>query len=89
MKISSSTIIHVSKYLRDQESIPSKDNIVLYNSISSSLFLAGSGSNYKHNSDSFNVLMVCSMKSYKGIFEFLKIASICEINKKKLNLNLF
>ena len=26
--------------------------------------------------------MVCSMKSYKGIFEFLKIASICEINKK-------
>lgn len=64
-------IIFVSKYLQDNESFHNKNQIVIYNAIE-----AQSHNFAKMHHDGFNILMICSLKKYKGIFEFIEVANI-------------
>lgn len=73
-------IIFVSDYLKETEAFTNTHQYTVYNAISSD-FLSNSKKTQKSD-ENFNVLMVCSLKKYKGIFEFIKIANILEKNPK-------
>jgi L-malate glycosyltransferase len=66
------SVIYVSKYLADQEGM-TKPKHILYNAIETD-FLKTASSNRKTVKSHKNVLMICSLKSYKGVFEFVDLA---------------
>lgn len=74
-KYSCDVEIFVSNFLKQQEHIKGKKNFVLHNVLPISFFNEGRSHQviWKQN-NSFNVLMICSLKKYKGVFEFIKIA---------------
>ena len=79
-------VIYVSRYLAKQEPIAQANTHILYNAIEDD-FLA-KANNYAKKSDGLkNILMVCSLKEYKGVNEFIKLASILPDHKFKLVLN--
>ena len=69
VRLCASKVVFVSDYLRKVEGFGVDDERVIYNAIAK---------NSKPKSDkqsAFSVLMACSLKKYKGIFEFLNVAS--------------
>lgn len=70
--VTSTEVVYVSKYLANQESMKKPEH-VLYNSLEST-FLNTAITNRKLTHDYKNVLMVCSLKVYKGVNEFLQLA---------------
>lgn len=66
-------VIYVSRYLAETEHIPGKRVHVLYNAIEND-FLKKARTNQKTNTIPGHVLMVCSLKTYKGVFEFVRLA---------------
>jgi glycosyltransferase involved in cell wall biosynthesis len=68
-------VIFVSKAVQQSEgflSIPSK---VIFNALPSSFKKASSSHKYRHDAGTpFNILMLASLKGYKGINEFLDLA---------------
>lgn len=77
--VTASKIIFVSKSLFQQESFHGNDQQVIYNCLDSSLVKQAAEVVYtpiKAN-NTFNVLMVCSLKRYKGVDQFLQIAQLC------------
>lgn len=70
-------IIFVSQYLQEAERFKNKEQVVIYNSIDSDSVL---GKKPKTLQNTFNILMVCSLKKYKGVFEFLEIANLLQQN---------
>jgi glycosyltransferase involved in cell wall biosynthesis len=67
--------IFVSKYLFKQEHIEGKKFYILPNVLSKDFSDKVNSKILNESSNSiFNVLMICSLKPYKGVFEFLKIA---------------
>ena len=78
IKITADKIIYVSNFTKEVEKIDCKYQEVIYNALPKSLHEAGRNHTYLHNYDKkFNVLMVCSLKDYKGINEFIDIAKLC------------
>jgi len=74
-----SKIIFVSNFLKEVESFKDKSQIVVYNALSQEFIETAFTTPYKHlHNDKFNVLMVCSLKDYKGIKEFIDIAFLCK-----------
>lgn len=71
-----STVIYVSEYLRLKEPFKIDDQKVIYNCLSKDFSQAASANTYFFDSKTFNVLMVCSLKSYKGVNEFVNIAEM-------------
>lgn len=71
-----STVIYVSEYLRLTEPFKIDDQTVIYNCLSRDFSQAASANTYFFDSKTFNVLMVCSLKSYKGVNEFVNIAEM-------------
>jgi glycosyltransferase involved in cell wall biosynthesis len=74
-KISSDQNIYVSNYLKETEGFPGVEGTTIYNALSS--FFTDNADNLlqKTNKNSaFTVLMLCSLKDYKGVKEFVKIA---------------
>jgi glycosyltransferase involved in cell wall biosynthesis len=80
--------IFVSKYLKQQEHIDGFKNFILHNVVPISFFEEGIKYQTLRKGDNvFNVLMICSLKKYKGVFEFLKIAEkLISINEIKFTL---
>lgn len=70
VKKTASSIINVSKYVQNQHQIKSIKNHLIYNALDEE-FIQKSNQNSKIKE---NILMICSLKVYKGVFEFLKIA---------------
>ncbi len=66
-------VIYVSQYLQTKEFIPHKTMYTLYNCLEDRYIKDAETSNCTKEKLS-NVLMVCSLKKYKGVFEFLKVA---------------
>jgi len=64
-------IIFVSEYLKDVESFANKKQVVIYNALESNLI-----EEQKVVNDHFIVLMICSLKEYKGVFEFIQLAKL-------------
>ncbi len=70
--VTSTEVVYVSKYLSEQETM-SKPGHVLYNALETS-FLSKALLNRKVTPDYKNVLMICSLKAYKGVNEYLQLA---------------
>ena len=71
-----STVIYVSEYLRLAEVFKTADQTVIYNCLSKDFSQTAAANTYFFDSETFNVLMVCSLKSYKGVNEFVNIAEM-------------
>lgn len=76
IKIFSKKIIFVSNYLSRKEKFNNKTQIVVRNAITSK------GKTQKKINSRFIVIMACSLKTYKGIFELIEIARITSSHKK-------
>lgn len=69
------TVIHVSKYLAENEHFTKPENKVVYNSLSASFIeTARTQQPAAVPGKNFTVLMLCSLKVYKGIDEFVSLA---------------
>jgi len=75
-----SNVIFVSKAVEKSESFKGDvSQQVIYNALPDAFMDVAAQSTYKHLRDKkFNVLMVCSLKTYKGVDEFVTIASLCQ-----------
>jgi L-malate glycosyltransferase len=72
--------IFVSNYLKKIEHIEGIESSVVHNTLSNK-FLDLIEANVHKKRDGFNVLMICSLKKYKGIYEFIKISKLLESNE--------
>ena len=68
-------IVYVSDYLRTQEEIPGKNVHILYNAIENE-FLEKAITRRSDKTAAYHVLMVCSLKAYKGVNEFVALAGL-------------
>ena len=75
--------IFVSKFLAEKEALPDVPSNVVYNALSEE-FIAKSQDHYKTNQNSFCILMLCSLKAYKGVNEFITLAD--KLPQFKFNL---
>lgn len=82
IKLTADYIVYVSRYLKEVENFPLIDSKVIYNSLSSDFFNIARKSKYDCDSVDFSIMMACSLKEYKGVSNFLKIASMFIDNKK-------
>lgn len=73
VKKTANDVIYVSNYLAKQEPITSANNHIVYNAIESE-FLEKAIQNRRIHSKPEHVLLVCSLKDYKGVTEFTMIA---------------
>ena len=84
--LTSTDQIFVSNYLKDVLNIHNnKRASVVYNCVSEEYYQYVS--QVKERQEAFTVLMACSLKSYKGIYQFLDIARALPNIKFKLILN--
>jgi len=80
INLTASTVIYVSTYLKFKEKFKIR-NVVIDN------FVKNQKKNKNIYKKKFNILMICSLKQYKGVYEFFKIAKELE-NYKKIDFNL-
>ncbi len=73
VKLTASDIVNVSHFVEQSHGIQSVKNHLIYNAIENS-FLE-KAANYQHVGLHKHVLMVCSLKAYKGVFEFVHLAN--------------
>lgn len=71
IKVSASEIVFVSEYLRKAEVFDGIQSRVIYNGISSQKYLLES----RKHGEGFSVLMICSLRAYKGVLEFVALAN--------------
>ena len=70
VKKTASKIIYVSNFLKDEETIPSISKSVIYNSLSESF----ENINISRKNRTNTILMICSLKKYKGILQYVALA---------------
>lgn len=81
VSITASKIIFVSNDLEKKEKFENKKSFVIHNALENSFLKIASKYTYSHkHNKKFVVMMICSLKDYKGIPEFLKIAKQLESN---------
>ncbi len=81
-------IVYVSEFLSTLEGIKGKDSCVVYNALEET-FLKKSRIQFEKPDKEhlFTVLMVCSLKKYKGVDEFIELSNRMEVHKNiKFNL---
>jgi len=71
IRLTADDVVFVSNYLRGSETFSGINQVVVYNALD---FFPDCCSDRKVSED-FRVLMVCSLKEYKGVSEFLEVAS--------------
>ena len=76
INVTATKVIYVSEYLRCAEDVNVSDKVVIHNCLSEEFFRVAAAKTYSFDSKIFNVFMVCSLKSYKGIGEFVYIAEM-------------
>jgi L-malate glycosyltransferase len=82
---SASEVVYVSNFLAQQEPMKNKKN-VLYNVLENS-FVKEATQNRNANKTKKIVLMICSLKAYKGVHEFLALAQMSPQLTFKLIVN--
>lgn len=81
-------IIFVSKAVEEAETFDNIPQYIVYNAIPDDFMNIATNNQYKHlHDEKFNVLMICSLKAYKGVKEFVTIASLCQ-NVPNINFTL-
>lgn len=80
--------IFVSNYIYQKEVINIDRSTIIYNTVSNQILKKSLNSTYRHYmNNTFNVLMICSLRDYKGIPEFLGLAKkFKKDNSIKFNL---
>ena len=74
-----SKVLFVSESLKESESFKNIAQEVIYNAVSNDFLEVATKHQYVYKQDSaFNVLMICSLKAYKGVEEFVTIADLCK-----------
>lgn len=82
IKLTASKIIFVSKAVMESENFPGIPSKVIYNALPKSFEKANQGHDYIYKSEEvFNVLMLASLKEYKGVNEFLDLAIYFQAKK--------
>ena len=76
MNFCSSDAIYVSKYLAGQENAKNAKTYILYNAIEDSFLDIAKTNRKPDHTHGKNVLMVCSLKDYKGVYEFEALAKV-------------
>lgn len=72
-------VIFVSKYVKKKESFKSPQQLVIYNAIENSGIERVDIKPFEGKD--FNVLMVCSLKEYKGVKEFISLShNLCDLS---------
>lgn len=81
---SASKVVFVSHSLKKAESFKNIDQSVLYNALPNSFYKDAAAVSYQHldGNGLFQVLMVCSLKAYKGVTEFVEVAQRCVCYKQ-------
>jgi L-malate glycosyltransferase len=72
VRYTANDIINVSEYVQKSHNITSTTNHMIYNAIEDDYIARVRPVEKEHKPA--NVLMVCSLKAYKGVFEFLQLA---------------
>jgi len=86
IELTSSKNIFVSNFLANTEAIKDIKSYTIYNALPDSFTDKSNSCVYNYNV-SFNVLMICSLKEYKGVQEFLEISKLVVNIKFTLVLN--
>ena len=86
-RLTSSACIFVSRFLMNAEGFPDTPSICCYNVLDDDFIERSRKHAYMPNPDDFSVLMMCSLKHYKGIPEFLKAAEVLS-NCKPISFHL-
>lgn len=71
---SADELIYVSHFLQQSEPFEKGKNHVVYNALSDQ-FVQQSLKVFPKFNERFNVLMICSLKAYKGVFDFVELAN--------------
>ncbi|MEL6670629.1 MAG: glycosyltransferase family 4 protein [Bacteroidota bacterium] len=74
MKKAAHRLLFVSQYLQTYHALPDMPQGVLYNALETAFTQKAAAHPEKAHTAALSVLMVCSLKKAKGIFEFLEIA---------------
>ncbi|MFT4801427.1 MAG: glycosyltransferase involved in cell wall biosynthesis, partial [Flavobacteriaceae bacterium] len=76
-------IVYVSNSVKSLEPFKKIEQKVIYNAVSDDFTKKSLEHNYqvKQVNSKFNVLMVCSLKAYKGVNEFIAVAEKCDSDK--------
>jgi len=85
-KFTANDVIYVSRYLADKEPMEGKKTYVLHNAIPEE-FIKRAKSIPRDTTMPQNVLMVCSLKIYKGVHEFVKLAERLKKYRFRLVIN--
>lgn len=80
IKSTAKKIIFVSNAVRSSEQFSEKKEYLVYNALSDAFVNNALNQNSLKDKDDFNVLMLASLKAYKGITEFVEIAKLLESN---------
>ncbi len=68
-------VIHVSKYMEKNESLPGTQNVVVYNTLPAKFIETAAAYQPADKTQlPFRVLMLCSLKNYKGVDEFVALS---------------
>ena len=81
IRMTATKIIFVSDYLKSVEAFKGIRQQVIYNSLNEEFFKICERKKVRKNRGYFNVLMICSLKKYKGIIEFFSISYLCLAEK--------
>lgn len=82
VEMTASDVIYVSEFLKKKEAINKTTAHVVYNSLSTEFMLKAKEYGLTQKRDI--ILMVCSLKAYKGVFDFIDLAN--EMPKIKFEL---
>ncbi len=78
----------MSHAVEQAESFDGIDQVIIHNALVHSFYVEADKNHYQYlHNDRFNVLMICSLKAYKGIHEFIRIAALCS-NETKIQFTL-
>lgn len=89
VSLTASKIIFVSKSLSTREQFNNIDHKVIYNVLNSTFLNKSLKTEYNtfEGKGKFEILMVCSLKKYKGVDQFIELASRLE-KDREINFNL-
>ena len=74
-----SKIVFVSKFVKKVEFFDGISQQLIYNALPDAFMNIAVKNTYKHLKDEkFNVLMICSLKAYKGVNEIVEVALLCQ-----------
>jgi len=80
-------VVYVSNYLAKQEPVSNAFTHILHNAIEDDFLAKANNSITEESTRLKNILMVCSLKEYKGVYEFITLASRLPHHSFKLVLN--